>query len=216
VREAGELWLTGAKEGTVRTRSGHRYKPSALLRYGTALRHNVFPELGARRLSDLQRLDLQDLADRLLAGGLAPGSVRNALMPLRAILRRAVTRGELAVNPSVGLELPASLARRERIATPAEAVKLLAALPPPDQVLWPTLFYTGVRRGEAQALRWQDVDFAGGILRVERAYDDKAKLYVAPKSAAGRRSVPIPGELRQRLLEHRLADLLDAYLAERR
>ena len=205
VREAGEAWLAGAKEGTIRTRSGHRYKPSALLRYEMALRQQVFPELGARRLSDLQRLDLQDLADRLLAEGLAPGSVRNALMPLRTILRRAVTRGDLAVNASTGLELPASQGRRERIATPAEAAKLLEALPPPDQALWATALYTGLRRGELQALPWEDVDLTAGLLRVERAFDDKARVYVEPKSAAGRRSVPIPSDLRKRLREHRLA-----------
>ena len=72
---------------------------------------------------------MQDLADRLLAQGLDASTIRNALMPLRAIYRRAVARGEVAVNPTSGLELPAVRGRRDRIASPEEAAALLAALP---------------------------------------------------------------------------------------
>src|SRR5712691_10390351 len=38
LREAADAWLTGAREGTIRTRSGDRYKPSALRGYEASLR----------------------------------------------------------------------------------------------------------------------------------------------------------------------------------
>jgi integrase len=57
--------------------------------------------------------------------------------------------------------------------------------------LWATALYAGLRSGELMALRWQDVDLTEGALRVERAYDPKAKEYVEPKSRAGRRRVPL-------------------------
>jgi len=47
---------------------------------------------------------------------------------VRAIYRRALTRGEVALNPTVGLELPAVRGRRDRIASREEAAALLAAL----------------------------------------------------------------------------------------
>jgi site-specific recombinase XerC len=50
---------------------------------------------------------VQDFPDRLLADGLDPNTVRNILMPLRAIYRRALQRGDVAVNPLTGLVLPA-------------------------------------------------------------------------------------------------------------
>jgi integrase len=81
----------------------------------------VLDDLGAAKLSDVARADVQDLADRLLAKGLDPSTVRNALMPLRAVYRRALARGEVAVNPCAGLELPAVRGRRDRIASPTEA-----------------------------------------------------------------------------------------------
>ena len=77
----------GAREGSVRTRSGDKYKPSALRSYEIALRRRVVPALGGYRLSDLRRVDVQDFADGLVAEGLSPSSIRNTLLPLRAIFR---------------------------------------------------------------------------------------------------------------------------------
>ena len=88
------------RSGRVRTKSGDLYKPSAIRSYERALRDRVLPELGAKRLGDVQRRDVQQLADRLLGEGLDPSTVRNVLMPLRVIFRRAIEDGDLAVNPT--------------------------------------------------------------------------------------------------------------------
>ena len=86
------------------------------------------PALGAARLTEIRRADLQALIDRLLADDRDPSTIRNTLLPVRAIYRRALTRGEVALNPTVGLELPAVRGRRDRIASREEAAALLAAL----------------------------------------------------------------------------------------
>jgi integrase len=203
LRAAAEAWLEGVKSGAIRNRSGHAYKPSVIRGYETALAMRVLPELGSLRLSEVCRVDLQDFADRLCADGLDPSTVRNTLMPLRAIVRRAVARGEVVVNPTSGLELPAMEGARDRIASPAEAAELLAALPEHDRALWATAMYAGLRRGELLALRWEDVDLAGGVIHVERSWDAKEGA-VAPKSRAGWRTVPIPAVLRDYLVEHKL------------
>ena len=202
--DAAEAWLTGAKSGLIRPRSGDPYKPSALRGYEAALRDRIVPEFGGARLSELRLIDVQDFADRLLAAGLDPSTIRNAIMPLRAICRRAVARGELTVNPTIGLELPAVRGSRDRIATPHEAAALVGALPDQDRALWATALYAGLRRGEVQALAWEAVDLTEGVIRVDRAWDDKARAFVTPKSRAGKRAVPIAAALRAELIEHRL------------
>jgi len=72
---------------------------------------------------------VQDLVDRLVAEGASASTVRNAVLPLRAIYRRAISRSEVHVNPTEGLALPAVRARRERVARPEEARALIEALP---------------------------------------------------------------------------------------
>jgi integrase len=202
LREAAEAWLAGARDGTIRNRSGDRYKPSVVRGYETSLRLRVLPELGAQKLSEIRRSDLQDFAERLLAKGTDASTIRNTLMPLRAIFRRAAARGDVAINPTRGLELPAVRGRRDRIASPEEASKLIEALPDRDRALWATALYGGLRRGELQALRWDDVDLAKGVIGIERAWDVR-EGEIEPKSRAGRRTVPIAAVLRDYLVEHR-------------
>jgi integrase len=87
--QAAEEWLRGVKDGTVCNRSGDPYKPSAIRSYERALRLRVLPALGQVRLTSVQRNDVKDLADRLLAEGLTPSTVKNTLNSLQAIYRRA-------------------------------------------------------------------------------------------------------------------------------
>jgi integrase len=205
LREAANAWLEGAKLGAIRNRSGDRYKPSVLRAYDQALRDRVLPDLGGKKIADVTRADVQALAERLQAEGLDPSTIRNQVMPLRAIYRRALSRGEVAVNPTTGLELPAVRGKRDRIASPDEAVALISALPLDDRALWATAMYAGLRLGELRALRWEDVDLAAGVIRVERSWDARDGA-VEPKSRAGRRSVPVPAVLRDYLVEHRMRE----------
>jgi integrase len=204
LHQAASEWLAGAEDGSVRNRSGKPYKPSVVSSYRQSLVNRVLPALGALQLQEIDRPALQQLVDRLLADGLDPSTICNHLMPLRVIFRRNLARGTVAINPTTGLELPSAEGRRERIAHPDEAERLLAALPYPDRAIWATALYAGLRSGELQALAWDCVDLASGIIRVERSYDPKSHVMVDPKSKAGRRRVPIPAILRDVLVEHRM------------
>ena len=99
LRELGELWLESARGGGIRNRSGDRYKPSTLRGYEQALRQYVYPALGSAKLQNIRPGDVQRLADTLVGRGLNPSTVRNALLPLRAICRRSLRQGDLTVNP---------------------------------------------------------------------------------------------------------------------
>jgi integrase len=154
------------------------------------------------RLSDVRSEDIQRLIEEWQAEGLSASTISNAIMPLRVIFRRA--RKEIPVNPTADLELPASDEDpRDRIASPEEAKKLLAALSETDRPLWATAFYGGLRSGELMALRWESVDLPKGVIRVERAYDPKEHELVETKNRR-KRVVPIPAVLRDYFVAHKL------------
>jgi integrase len=203
LQEAADDWLTCARAGTARNRSGGRYKPSAVRGYERNLRLRVLPEYGGARLSELRLVDLQRWVDRMARSGLDPATLRSTVTPLRAILRRAEQLGQLHGNPTRGLTLPAAHSRQERFASAQEAAMLLDALDADDRTLWATALYAGLRRGELLALRWADIDLADGVIDVRRGWDAEAGE-VEPKSRNGRRRVPIPGVLRDYLIERRL------------
>jgi integrase len=203
LEQAWKAWHEGARRGAVTNRSGDPYKRSALRSYESGMRLRVLPRFADVRLADLQRPDLQEFADDLLADGLNPSTIQVTLLPVRAIYRRALSRGEVAANPCSGLELPAVRGRRERYATPEEAEALIAAVPVADRPIWATAMYGGLRRGELQALRAEDVDLANGVIRVEFGWEYR-EGQIPLKSDAGRRKVPISAVLR---------DFLDARIA---
>jgi integrase len=205
VRDAAEELVAGIRSGAIRNRSGDAYKPSVAYGYSNALELHVLPRLGARRLGEVTVRDVQALVDEMSAGGANPATVRNALLPLRVVYRRALALGETDVSPVVGVQLPAVRGRRERFATPDEAARLIAAVPERDRALWATAFYAGLRRGELQALTWDDVDLAGGGIRVRGSFDRYARADVPTKTSAGERVVPMPAILREHLVRHRAA-----------
>lgn len=212
LRQAWDEWLAGVRAGTIRNKSGDAFKPSVVRSYESSMTtkrkalagRSVLDEIGARKLADVTRVELQDIADRLLATGLDPSTVRNCLMPLRALFRRAFSRNEVAVNPTTALELAAVRGRRDRIASPEEAERLIGILAKRDRALWSVAFYAGLRLGELLALTWDNVDLATGVIRVRRSYDERSRSFVEPKSRAGRRDVPIATVLRDALVEHKM------------
>ncbi len=135
-----------------------------------------------------------------MADGMNASTIQVTLLPLRAIFRRSIGLGELALSPCSGLQLPAVRGRRERYASPEEAEALIAAAPQHDQPIWATAMYAGLRRGELRALRAEDVDLASGVIHVERGWDPR-EGEIALKSSAGRRKVPISAVLRDFLDE---------------
>jgi integrase len=203
LRDAAEEWLAGAEAGEIRNRSGHPYKPATLRGYRQALEDRVLPLIGSRKLSAVTTLDLQELVDRWMGEGQQASTIRNAIKPLQAIFRRARSRGGLPLNPTHDLELPASRPNEVEIVSPEVAAALLAALPVEDRALWGTALYAGLRYGELRALRWSAVDTATGMIRVVESWDPKEGR-IAPKTPTSRRATPMPGLLRDLMLEHRL------------
>jgi integrase len=204
VREAAEAWLAAAESGVALGRGDKRYKPSTLRGYRRCLEVEVFPEIGGTRMDEVTRGDLNKLVQRLASRGLAASTIRNIVIPLRALYRHAIDLEQITVNPTKGMRVPAGSGSRTRVAAVKEINGILRALDPQDRPLWATALYAGLRRGELMGLRWADIDLAAGVIRVEMNYDPGDKVMVEVKSEAGQgRKIPICAALREELLAHR-------------
>ena len=89
-----------------------------------------------------------------------------------------------ARNPTRDVELPpGDEKRRLRIADPAEAALLIAALDPDDAVPYAIAFYGGERRSELDRLEWPDVDLDAQLIHVRDSKSEAGTNRRAPFAA---------------------------------
>jgi integrase len=188
--DAVDGWLGKCQRGEVRSRRRIPYSASTLRDYRSDLDRFVLPELGHRAVPDITRGDVQAIIERMNGEGFAGQTVRNAIVALQAFYRWR----KPPIDPTINLDLPEPGARRERAATPAEAETLLNALDGDAHDVYAAAFYGGLRRGELQALRVEDVQ--ADRIKVSRSWDPVTGEK-PPKSKAGVREVPTVERLRE-------------------
>jgi len=165
LEDAVAEWLTKCERGEVRSRRRTEYSASTIRDYRSDLARFVMPTLGHRAVTDVTRADVQTVIEGMNGQGYAGQTTRNAIVALQAFYRWR----KPPIDPTVNLDLPEPGARRERAASPAEAERLFAVLDGDERDIYAAAFYAGLRRGELQALRVEDVD--GDRIRVSRAWD---------------------------------------------
>jgi integrase len=208
--DAVEAWLDGLRAGHITTRSGDLYKPATIRGYESSLRLRAVPALEHLRLAEVTTKDVQALVDGLVKDGLASATIDADVTPLKALYRRAVGRGEVSVNPTLGIEKPAVRTKARRVVPHTDAEAMLGALDADDRALWATGFYAGLRMGELSALSRADIDLGAGVIRVQRGWD-ATEGYIATKNRKPR-SVPVAAVLRDHLDEHLLTTDADEHI----
>jgi integrase len=168
-------------------------KPSTIRDYRSAFRAHWVPAFGTRDLASITLDDLQRVVAGKLEAGLSKRRMADIIVPLKTMFRWAVRWNYLRVNPATDLQKPKYETPEMDWFTPEEAHRLIEALDPYWRPLFMTMFMTGVRPGEAIALRWKDIDLAHGLLNVRYTLDRGQLL--PPKTDNARRRIPIPLEL---------------------
>ena len=177
-------------------------KPSTKARYRVALARHVFPTWGHVPLGAVAYSDVAAWVADLVAGGLAPATVRYAHRVLSLTLSHAVRSGRLARNPAEGVPLP-RLVRKPAVFLDHRQVAQLAEACDPYGLLVRFLAYTGLRWGEATALRRHRLDLVRRRVTVATAFVAVGGQLVetSPKSHRTR-EVPVPRFLAVQLGEH--------------
>jgi integrase len=146
---------------------------STLETYRTHVEKHIRPGLGDVRLDRLGTEDVDRyLRDLDQIKGLSPGTIKLNHAILRSALTQGVDWGWLKSNPATRARLK-STDRTPTATMTAEQHQALyraALADDPDMAVAIALATTGMRRGELCGLRWDDVDAARAVLRVERAW----------------------------------------------
>lgn len=187
--EWSQQWLAGRAH----------LKPSTQESYASLLRSRVLPRWADVPLARVSHGEIVAWLAAMSNEGLSASRTRQAHHVLRAMLDAAVRDNRLSRNPAASVDLPRLPTSERRYLTHAQ-VSQLADASGPYGTLVLTLAYTGLRWGEAAALRVGRVDLLRGRLEVVEAVSavNGHRVYGSPKSHA-HRSVPVPKFLRDDL-----------------
>lgn len=126
------------------------------------------------------------------AAAMARKTVANQLMVVGLIFKHGIVEGDCDINPAQSVSVPKGLKATKR--TAAERTDESIIKQSHDVWLFPFfILYTGLRKGEALALRGEDIDLDARIIRVSKSifYRSNKPYLKEPKTEAGYRTVPI-------------------------
>lgn len=185
--------------------------------YENRIYNHIIPEIGAIPLNKLSQTDLQQFYARIKSSGrklhieaygagLSDRMIRAVHGNCRSALEKAVQEGLIKTNPAIGCKLPPKKSREMKVLTQSEVIRFLnRAKEEGYYELFLLELGTEMRRGEILALKWSDLNFTTGELRIERQVNvfNGEQIISEPKTKASIRTIILPPSLLQILSEYK-------------
>lgn len=173
--------------------------PNTLRGYRPAYQR-ALDEFEKTPIKQIKPQDVKRFLVEFSRGGMAKKTVATQRDIVAMICAYAVQSGDIDFSPCDHITIPKNLAKGHRdAATPEDETKVKASS---DLWLFPYLIlYTGLRKGEALALTYADIDHKSDVIHVTKSvyHDANRPMIKKPKTEAGIRTVPILSPLKQKL-----------------
>ena len=181
----------------------HGLAPKTRTQYRSTLDRWVIPALGDRRLGSISPLDLQEVVNEW-AMDAKPSTVHHRFAVLRTALLAAVKGDVLVRSPCRGVKLPKREQERRALLHPDELGRLVEATRVEYRAMIWLGAVLGMRWGEVAGLRVESIDLLRRRLSITETVGEANGVlhFGPPKSAAGRRSLPIPAGVVDIVAEH--------------
>jgi integrase len=176
-----DRWLNDSVRDTVRQRTWERYEQF--------VRVHLTPALGKIKLAKLTPAHVRGLYRDKLDSGLAPRMVLHIHRAFSKALKQAAADGLIPRNPAAPVKPPQPRGEEIRPLN-REQVRVLFEAASGDRLeaLYIVAVTAGLRRGELQGLKWDDLDLEAGMLQVRRTCSEPkgGHIFEAPKSGKER------------------------------
>ena len=182
-----EMWLNEYAKNNL--------SPRGFERYSGIIRKHLIPDLGKVTLTQLKPEHLQKHYAAKLNDGLSSRTVRYHHALIHVALQTAVKWGLVSRNVADAVD-PPRIRRNEMQTWDQDDVNrfLEGVKDSPYYALFYTALFTGMRRSELLALRWQDVDCIYCQIYVNRSLHQLKNgsfIFTQPKSAKSSRTIAL-------------------------
>lgn len=173
---------------------------NSLRNYSPAYERAV-SEFGDTDVSTIKAKEIEKYINRF-SKTYAKKTVSTQRQIIRQIMNKAQREGYIEYNPADAVLLPKNLPQKKRHAPAPEQIEKIKANVNDEFGLFAFLiYYTGCRRGEAVALRYEDIDRTAKRVNIcKSAYYVGTRPYIKkPKTEAGTRVVPLLDALAEKI-----------------
>ena len=183
------------------TRRRRPLKPATVYGWQHCLNRWILPNLANKLVSEVGNGALRQFVEILSAAGLAPKTIVNVVTVVKFVVASAVDEEGDQIHPRVWnhefMQLPLVVKEKQHrpTITEAEISAMLTTLKGRDAALVALVAGTGLRIGEALAIRTDDFDPLCRLLQVRRSVWRRREQ--APKTLNAIRPVDIPESLAQ-------------------
>lgn len=182
-----------------------RLKESTVATYRHIITKHLIPDIGTMVAQSLDTHTLQSLVNEWKSTK-TTRTIQECVMRLSGAFNHGIKLNIVAANPCAHVMVPKSKRKDVPIWSEAELARFLTVGDTWQYgILWRLLIETGMRRGEALALAWQDVDTVSKEIRVQES-----------KTDAGRRVIMISDDLAARLQSHHKKNIASTLVLESR
>ena len=183
-------------------------KASTVQDYRIMIRRHLAPHFHTTAIDRIKPEDIASYISTKSSAGLAVKTITNHLNFAHGVFQFAIKRGWATTNPVAATDRPRAVQADPdiRFLNSEELEALLRAVPsegtlgPTDHALYTLAAMTGLRQGELVALRWRDIDWTAGVVRVRRNYTRGE--WGTPKSRRSSRAVPMADRAAAELERH--------------
>ncbi len=182
------------------------------------LTKRVYKAIGHIRLDKLTARDIQKFINSLAVEGanektgkpLARKTMVHYLSFISTVIDYAVIMDMIRENVCRRVRVPKGSKKKRHILTMEETKQFFELLEDHASLKWKAFFtlaiYSGMRRGEMLGLEWHDIDFASGMIHIERTsnYTKSKGIYTdTPKTENSVRYIKVPAQVLDVLKEYR-------------
>jgi integrase len=165
-------------------------RPSTLAQYKTHGRLYILPALGDEQLQSVTKADIKVVLADLRSAGKGAATIRAVSKLLHRLFAVAIEEDRVAKNPASGVEVAKVEPREPRFLTQDEVRRISRETPEPYRALVLFLAWTGLRIGEASALRVKNLDLVARTVRVvENSPEVGGRKYIGPTKTSKPRTV---------------------------
>jgi integrase len=159
-----------------------------------ATKHLAGSSLGQMPLKEIRPLHLTRFFSALSSASMSDSTRRNIYTAARALFEDAVSDGLIAKNPMLTVKRPRATRIEAKYLTSDQVSQVLGELEGSKHLLPIALIaVTGIRRGEALGLEWENIDFDKKVMRVRATLNrvDGKLVRTEPKTQNSRRDIAL-------------------------